>query len=154
MLGGPIGVYETHAYPFLAAEIAVLEDRLAQDRPTLGICLGCQLMARALGAQVFPGGVKEIGWGSVAFTEAGAASPLAPLAENAAQVLHWHGDTFDLPQSAVRLASNSAYENQAFAFGDASLALQFHVEPDPGTLEYWYVGHAAELSPRGYRSPS
>jgi GMP synthase (glutamine-hydrolysing) len=146
VLGGPIGVYETETYPFLTREIALLERRLAKERPTLGICLGGQLMARALGGRVFAGSVKEIGWGPVALTEAGAVSSLAPLAEDGAKVLHWHGDTFDLPQGATRLASNANYENQAFAYCHHSLALQFHLEADPRQLEEWYVGHAVEIA--------
>jgi GMP synthase (glutamine-hydrolysing) len=146
VLGGPIGVYEVDAYPFLAQEIALLERRLAKDRPTLGICLGAQLMARALGSRVFPGPVKEIGWGRVELSQNGQASCLAALAENEARVLHWHGDTFDLPDGALRLASNALYENQAFAYGRRSLALQFHLEADPVGLEQWYVGHAVELA--------
>jgi GMP synthase (glutamine-hydrolysing) len=153
VLGGPISAYETEAYPFLTAETALLERRLARDRPTLGICLGSQLMAQALGARVFPGTIKEIGWGSVTLTAAGLASPLSVLADGAARVLHWHGDTFDLPQGAVRLAANENYENQAFAFGRTALALQFHVEADPAMLEPWYVGHAAELSSAGISVP-
>jgi GMP synthase (glutamine-hydrolysing) len=149
LLGGPIGVYEIDAYPFLAAEIAVLERRLAQKRPVLGICLGSQLMARALGAEVFPGPTKEIGWGSIELSEAGIASPLAALADEAAAVLHWHGDTFDLPAGAVRLASTALYKNQAFAVEKYALGLQFHIEADPGQLEKWFVGHAAELSAAG-----
>lgn len=146
VLGGPIGVYEADAYPFLTREIALLERRLTQGRATLGICLGAQLMARALGARVYAGGVKEIGWGQVTLTKQGAASCLAPLAEDDANVLHWHGDTFDLPESAVRLASNKHYDNQAFAYGRHALALQFHLEADPRQLEEWYVGHAVELA--------
>jgi GMP synthase (glutamine-hydrolysing) len=145
-LGGPIGVYETDRFPFLLKEIAVLERRLAKHRPTLGICLGGQLMARALGSRVFPGPVKEIGWGRVELTDEGQASSLSALAEPGAVVLHWHGDTFELPAGAARLASNAAYENQAFAYGERALALQFHVEVDPRRLEEWYVGHAVELS--------
>jgi hypothetical protein len=117
VLGGPIGAYETDTYPFLAAEIALLERRLMHDRPTLGICLGSQLMAKALGARVFPGPLKEIGWGRIDLTEAGAGSSLASLGSEDSEVLHWHGDTFDLPAGAVRLACNANYENQAFAFG-------------------------------------
>jgi GMP synthase (glutamine-hydrolysing) len=146
VLGGPIGVYEARAYPFLTQELELLERRLQRGLPTLGICLGCQLMARALGARVFPGPVKEIGWGGPALTEAGVASCLAPLSSPAARVLHWHGDTFDLPEGATRLASNANYENQAFAYGDRALALQFHLEADPARLDEWYVGHAVELS--------
>ena len=152
-LGGPIGVYETDRFPFLLKEIALLERRLANDRPTLGICLGAQLMARALGSRVFPGPAKEIGWGRVELTEDGQASSLSPLAEEGAVVLHWHGDTFDLPDRAARLASNAAYENQAFAYGGRGMGLQFHVEVDPQRLEEWYVGHVVELSAAGVSIP-
>jgi GMP synthase (glutamine-hydrolysing) len=153
VLGGPIGVYECGAYPFLTQEIALLERRLGQDRPTLGICLGSQLMAAALGARVFAGPAKEIGWGRVALTDAGKASCLKPLNEDGASVLHWHGDTFDLPRAATRLASTALYENQAFAFGRNALALQFHVEVEPRALERWFVGHAVELSAAGISVP-
>ncbi|MGA9009889.1 MAG: glutamine amidotransferase [Xanthobacteraceae bacterium] len=147
VLGGPFGAYETDTYPFLAEEIAILERRLAQKRPTLGICLGAQLMARALGARVFPGSVREVGWGRVELSAEGRQSCLRPLAEDGAKVVHWHGDTFDLPSGAVRLASNDNYQNQAFAFGDEALALQFHLEADAATLEKWYVGYAIDAPP-------
>ena len=146
VLGGPIGAYEDDRYPFLRTELALLERRLAKNRPTLGICLGSQLMARALGARVFPGSAKEIGWGRVELTEEGRASSLSPLAEENAEVLHWHGDTFDLPENAARLASTALYENQAFAFGKSGLGLQFHLEVGARQLEEWYVGHAVELN--------
>ncbi|MGN6308990.1 MAG: glutamine amidotransferase [Xanthobacteraceae bacterium] len=145
VLGGPIGVGDVRDYPFLAQEITLLEKRLASDQPTLGVCLGSQLMAAALGARVYAGPVKEIGWAPLQLTDDGRASCLAPLGEPDAAVLHWHGDTFDLPAGATRLASTPAYENQAFAFGNNALALQFHVEADPARLEEWYVGHTVEL---------
>jgi GMP synthase (glutamine-hydrolysing) len=145
-LGGPIGVYDTNDYPFLISEIALLEYRLSRGFPTIGICLGSQLMAKALGGRVFKGPVKEIGWGALDLTEAGRSSCLKALQGDDAVVLHWHGDTFDLPRQATRLASNRNYENQAFAYGRHALALQFHIEADPRQLEEWYVGHAAELS--------
>jgi GMP synthase (glutamine-hydrolysing) len=149
VLGGPIGVYEVDAYPFLAKEIAALERRLAKDLPTLGVCLGCQLMAKALGARVFAGPVKEIGWGALDLTLQGLQSCLAPLADRAARVLHWHGDTFDLPHDAVRLAGNVNYDNQAFSHGRHGLGLQFHIEAEPRRLEEWYVGHTVELGSTG-----
>ena len=133
VLGGPIGVYETDDYPFLSAEIALLEYRLSRNLPTVAICLGSQLMAKALGARVFKGHVKEIGWGPLNLTEEGRSSCLSALQGDDAVVLHWHGDTFDLPPGATRLASNPNYDNQAFAFGRNALALQFHLEADPET---------------------
>ncbi|HXQ50787.1 MAG TPA: glutamine amidotransferase [Stellaceae bacterium] len=147
VLGGPIGAYEERDYPFLAAEIALIERRLAAGRPVLGICLGAQLMARALGARVYPSGVKEIGWAPLELSAAGRASTLAALEGSA--VLHWHGDTFDLPQGAGHLASTPRTPNQAFAWRRHGLALQFHIETTSRGLERWYVGHALEIAQAG-----
>jgi GMP synthase (glutamine-hydrolysing) len=143
VLGGPIGVYETDRYPFLETEIEGVRQRLAAGRPTLGICLGAQLMANALGARVYPSGNKEIGWAPVTLTPAGTTSCLAPLART--PVLHWHGDTFDLPAGAVHLASTPLCRNQAFAVGNHALALQFHAEAAGRALEAWFVGHTCEI---------
>lgn len=153
VLGGPIGVYEDEAYPFLRAEIAAVERRLAAGRPTLGLCLGSQIMARSLGARVYPGRTKEIGWSPLELTEAGRRSCLASLGSGIA-VLHWHGDTFDLPEGAIRLASTPLYENQAFAWGGAALGLQFHPEATEDALDHWLVGHAAELAQAGLNVPA
>jgi GMP synthase (glutamine-hydrolysing) len=144
VLGGPIGAYEEAAYPFLLSELSALRDRLATGRPTLGICLGAQLMARALGARVYAAGIKEIGWGPIALTEAGRTSVLAPLGE--LPVLHWHGDTFDLPEGAVHLARTAQVANQAFAIGRTALALQFHLETGQPALERWFISHACEIA--------
>ncbi|BAY84086.1 putative amidotransferase [Calothrix parasitica NIES-267] len=145
ILGGPIGAYDEQDYPFLLDELRILERRLKADLPTLGICLGAQLMARALGARVYPGGKKEIGWSNITLSEAGKNSPLVNLnVDN--PVLHWHGDTFDLPQGATRLASSSLYENQAFSYGRASMGLQFHPEVTQIGLERWFIGHASEIN--------
>ncbi|HET8696771.1 MAG TPA: glutamine amidotransferase [Gammaproteobacteria bacterium] len=144
VLGGPIGVYEDDLYPFLDAETALIARRLAAQRPTLGICLGSQLMAKALGARVYPSAVKEIGWAPLALTAEGHASPLRHL--ESVSVLHWHGDTFDLPHGAVRLASTAVCKNQAFSLGPAALALQFHAEAAGRALEAWFVGHTGEIA--------
>ncbi|TDX65826.1 GMP synthase (glutamine-hydrolysing) [Methylosinus sp. sav-2] len=150
VLGGPIGVYQTEEYPFLADEAALLRARLGCDAPTLGICLGSQLMAAALGARVYPGGAgKEIGFAPISLTQAGRDSALAALVEPEAEVLHWHGDTFDLPDGAVLLASSALYAHQAFAVGRRGLALQFHPEAERDSLERWFIGHTAELSAAG-----
>ena len=144
VLGGPIGAYEEELYPFLADELRVIERRLAAGRPVLGICLGSQLMARALGARVYPGTGKEIGWAPLQLTAAGRDSCLAPLG-GGAPVLHWHGDTFDLPKGASLLASTPRYKNQAFAWQRHGLALQCHIEATAAGLERWYIGHACEI---------
>ena len=152
VLGGPIGVYETDRYPFLETELAALKERLAAGRPTLGICLGAQLMAAALGARVYPGGRKELGWSGVRLTEAGHGSCLGRL--DGLPVLHWHGDTFDLPAGATLLASTDVYANQAFALGPNALALQFHAEADSRRIEQWLIGHTGELSAAGIDIPA
>src|ERR1700691_5227717 len=105
VLGGPIGVYEGNAYPFIAHEVAAIADRTGGEKPILGICLGAQMMAAALGARVAPGPVKEIGWAPLALTPAGQKSVLAPLASNL--VLHWHGDNCELPADCSVLASTA-----------------------------------------------
>ncbi|WP_018264525.1 glutamine amidotransferase [Methylosinus sp. LW4] len=150
VLGGPIGVYQTEDYPFLTDEAALLRGRLGRDAPTLGVCLGGQLMAAALGARVYPGGAgKEIGFAPISLTQAGRESALAALVEPEADVLHWHGDTFDLPDGAALLASSALYPHQAFAVGRRGLALQFHPEAEKDGLERWLIGHTAELSAAG-----
>lgn len=146
VLGGPVGVYDQEDYPFLKDEIDVVRARLLAGRPVLGICLGAQIMAVALGAQVYPGrNGKELGWSALSLTEAGMRSPLAALAPGQ-PVLHWHGDTFDLPEGAVLLAGSRRYPHQAFAWGGHALALQFHVEATAPGLERWLVGHALEIA--------
>jgi GMP synthase (glutamine-hydrolysing) len=155
ILGGPIGAYEDETYPFLKDEIELLKQRLAAGLPTLGLCLGAQLIARALGARVYAGSAKEIGWSPIRLTPAGRATPLRHIEEVA--VLHWHGDTFDLPAGCEHLASTAVCTNQAFALGPNLLALQFHPEAQTSSFEHWLIGHACELAaakidPRALRS--
>lgn len=147
VLGGPIGVYETDTYPFLKTELALIETRLRAGLPTLGICLGAQLIASALGARVAPTGTKEIGFAPLTLTSAGMDGPLKHLAE--VPVLHWHGDGFELPIGASLLATTQV-SNQAFAIGPNILGLQFHPEADTAhDLEAWLIGHACELASAG-----
>ena len=147
VLGGPIGVYDHDAYPVVTDEILLLRSRLAADLPTLGICLGAQLMAAAFGARVYPGPAKEIGWSTLDLSDMAASNPLAVLGD--VPVLHWHGDTFDLPDSCRLLASTPLCRNQAFARGPNILGLQFHPEVLGARFEHWLLGHASELATSG-----
>ncbi len=145
-LGGPIGVYQSELFPFLQIEIDLARSRLMQQKPVLGICLGAQIIAAALGAAVYPGAAgKEIGWSCLQLTEVGAASALRFLDGSSQPVLHWHGDTFDLPVGAQLLASSEQYKNQVFSVGQHCLAFQCHIEVSVAGLERWYVGHVGEL---------
>ena len=142
LLGGPIGVYETEDYPFLVNEIILLKQRLIDKKPTIGICLGAQLIAHALGAKVYAGAQKEIGWSTLQLADV----PNQPLsALNNTPVLHWHGDTFDLPQDAQLLASSELYPHQAFQYGHNVFGFQFHLEVAGDYLEKWLIGHTCEL---------
>jgi GMP synthase (glutamine-hydrolysing) len=147
-LGAPISVYQEQFHPFVADELRWLERRLKNGRPVLGICFGAQLVAHALGARVYPSGAKEIGWGPLEIAPAGTGSSLRHL-DGGAPVLHWHGDTFDLPDGAVHLASTKVCANQAFSWGKSTLGLQFHCEVLEARLEEWFVGHACELQAAG-----
>jgi len=151
LLGGPIGVHDTAAYPWLQDELIGLERRLAQQRPTLGVCLGAQLMAVALGGEVTRRtdgrGVQaaEIGWSTLDI--ASDAELLAPLRHG--PVLHWHGDNIMLPAGIPALASTRWTPCQAFAVGRHALGLQCHVEFEADALEEWLSGHAVELAHTG-----
>jgi len=147
VLGGPIGVYETSAYPFLVQETELLRARLTAGRPTFGICLGAQLMAHALGADVAPTGIKEIGFSCLSLTAAGENSPLRHFRD--VPLLHWHGDAFAIPAGAEHLAATPLCAAQAFAMGPNIMGVQFHPEVDAGRFERWLIGHAAELSAAG-----
>ena len=145
ILGGPISVNDAAMFPFIENEIKLLKRRIKADKPTLGICLGAQLIASALGASVYPGEEKEIGWYDLNLTDAGQQSALRYLGPEHCSMLHWHGETFDLPESAVLLASSGKYRNQAFSVGNRVLALQFHPEITQRDMEKWFIGHIGEI---------
>ncbi|WP_322058801.1 glutamine amidotransferase [Paraburkholderia sp. J63] len=149
ILGGPINACDDARYPTLAPIAALIEKRIAAGLPTLGICLGAQLIARVLGARVYAAGHQEIGWTPLTLTDAGHASPLRHVDGAATSMLHWHGDTFDLPQGATRLASTPLCENQAFSWGSHVLGLQCHPEVRADRFEPWLIGHAAEIAAAG-----
>lgn len=146
MMGGPMGVYERDEHPWIACQLRRLALRLEADRPTLGVCLGAQMMAAALGAEVYPGPTKEVGFHPVALAPAAEDGPLRHIAGK--PMLHWHGDTFALPDNVELLASTPLYAHQAFRRGPNLLALQFHAEMglDPRFdtwLEQWPEAIAA-----------
>ena len=148
MMGGPMGVYERERYPWITCQLARLRGRLDADRPTLGVCFGAQMIAAALGAEIFPGPVKEVGFAPINLSAAGTASPLRHLA--GVPVLHWHGDTFTRPAGAEHLAGTTPYTEQAFRRGATLLALQFHAEmgEDP-RLAAWLDGADDYLAAAG-----
>jgi GMP synthase (glutamine-hydrolysing) len=126
MMGGPMGVYESDLHPWINCQKRRLARRLEADRPTLGVCFGAQMMAAALGAQVYKGPRKEVGFHPVQVHDHAKDSPLRHV--EGVPVLHWHGDTFTRPEGVEVLASTDLYEYQAFRRGTNLLALQFHAE--------------------------
>jgi len=147
VLGGDMGAYEKDDFPFLGLEIELLAARLASARPTLGICLGAQLMAEALGGSVTKGPTVEIGFREVVVTDAGRDSPVRHI--TGVPMMEWHGDTFDLPTGAMRLAGSSAYENEAWSIGDTVFAVQFHPELTGPMYEEWIANGRDELDELG-----
>ncbi|MEW6775454.1 MAG: type 1 glutamine amidotransferase [Bdellovibrionota bacterium] len=137
VMGGPMNADETRRYPFLGAERKLLEAALKEDVPVLGVCLGSQMLARALGARVYRAKRPEIGLFRVDWTDAARGSdPLFRHYPAWTEVFQWHGDTFDLPQGAVHLARSEVCENQAFRYGKA-WGLQFHLEITPAMVLDW-----------------
>jgi GMP synthase-like glutamine amidotransferase len=137
VMGGPMGANDEASHPFLAGEKTLIAEAVRAGLPVLGVCLGSQLMASALGAVVRTGPRPEIGQGEVQLTEAGLADPVLGPEGASVRVFHWHGDTFDLPGGSTHLARSALYPHQAFRAGARAYALQVHVEVDEILARSW-----------------
>lgn len=145
VMGGPMSANDTHIHGWLAEEYGFLADTIASGKPILGICLGAQLLARALEAEVYPNEFKEIGWHRVHRCEP-VTAPAFPFPSEA-MLFQWHGETFDVPAGAIRLATAQACANQAFLYGDRILGMQFHPEMTPEGAQALIRHCPADLAP-------
>jgi len=145
VLGGPMGVCDDDRYPYLKDEISLIESALKAGAPVLGICLGSQLLARAAGARVYSGGVKEIGWYPLFINNEGRTERILEGLPSEIEVFQWHGDTFDVPVGGVNLASSELFPNQLIRVGERAYGLQFHLEVTAEMISEWLSVNAGEL---------
>lgn len=139
IMGGPMNVYEEEKFPFLKDEGIFIKKLIAANVPTLGVCLGSQLIAKALGAKVMKAKKPEIGWMDIALTNERRSDALfRTVSGTQLRVLQWHEDTFELPRGAVHLAASADVPNQAFSFNEFIYGLQFHIEVDEAILKNWF----------------
>lgn len=138
VLGGPMNVDEVESFPYLGREVYSIRKALQAGMPILGICLGSQLIAKALGAKVYKNREKEIGWYDLSTTAKGNKDPLTSHFSGVEKVFQWHGDTFDIPEGAELLAYSPLCKNQAFRYGDNVYGLQFHLEVNEPMVERWF----------------
>jgi GMP synthase (glutamine-hydrolysing) len=153
ILGGPMSVDEEDAFPFLRWEKRIIRAAIDEAVPMLGICLGAQLIAAELGAPVFHGSVKEIGWSPISITPHGQVDSLLGYLPENATVFQWHGDGFDLPPGAIKLASSPHYGTQAFRLGKTIYGLQFHLEVTPPMILRWIEERSKDLALAPYVLP-
>ena len=137
VLGGPMGVYETEKHPHLKTEIACITEAIEANKPVLGICLGAQLTATALGAAVKPNAKKEIGWYGLNLTAEGKKDPVLSELGESETIFQWHGDRFEIPKGAARLAESNLCDNQAYRYGEKVYGFQFHLEVDEPMVKRW-----------------
>lgn len=138
VMGGPMSVGDTTEHPYLVEEEKLIAAMVRAGRPALGVCLGAQLMAHALGARIHRGEQAEVGFGTVSLTGEGRGDPvLGSLGAESLPVMHWHQDTFDLPEHALRLARSALYPHPAFRVGERAYGLQFHLELDRELADTW-----------------
>jgi GMP synthase-like glutamine amidotransferase len=149
LLGGPMSVYDESEFPYLVEELKLLALALKDSVPVLGVCLGAQLLARAAGAKVYPGPVCEIGYYSVSVTDDGRDDVLMAGLPGELNVFQWHGDTFDLPEGATRIASSEAYKNQMFRVGSVAYGTQFHLEVTLEMVASWVETQRDEVERAG-----
>lgn len=142
IMGGPMGVYEKDEYPFINKELDFIRRCFDKNVKILGICLGAQMIAEALGGKVYKGNVKEIGWFEITHTEYAKTDALFNIFPEKLLVFQWHQDTFELPEESIRLAKNENYVNQAFKVGDNVYGLQYHIEVTEEILKEWFPDEA------------
>jgi GMP synthase (glutamine-hydrolysing) len=147
VLGGPMNVDQADQFAHLDTEVELVREAVEREIPVLGICLGAQIIAKALGAEVRKNAEKEIGWYPVSPTPEGREDPLVSHFDASEQIFQWHGDTFDIPPGAVHLATSPSCENQAFRYRDNVYGLQFHLEVDEPMILRWLEvpGHVREI---------
>jgi GMP synthase-like glutamine amidotransferase len=151
LLGGPMNVYEEDQYPFLRDEDLFVKEAIQRGRAILGICLGAQLMAKALGAKVFRAPMKEIGWYEVSLTEEGVKDPLFYSLPKKFQVFQWHEDTFEIPKAGRLIATSTSVPHQAFRYGENVYGLQFHLEVTEKMIWEWMETYEEEF--KGLQGP-
>lgn len=155
VMGGPMSANDESKHSWLMAEKDFIGQAINYNKSVLGICLGSQLIADVLGAKVYQNLEPEIGWFPLELTPHGRQHTVGRLLPENSDVFHWHGETFDLPQGALHLARSQVCENQAFAYGDRVLGLQFHLETTRATLEALVHGCASELKKKPFiQSPN
>ena len=137
VLGGPMSVNDARQHPHLITELNLIEEAMQRNLPVLGICLGAQLIAKALGATVYPTQEKEIGWYDVTPTKDAEGDPLLVEFRGTEKIFQWHGETFDIPHGAAHLAFSSLCANQALRYGANVYGLQFHLEVDEPMIDRW-----------------
>ena len=150
VLGGPMSVYDLERNPWVPFEQKFVEERIETEKPLLGICFGAQMIARALGAEIYAGPQgKEIGWSKITVNEDGNKTAFRHLDGQFTEMMHWHGDTFDMPDGAVLLASSELYHKQAYSYGDHVFAMQCHPEVTDHKLRLWYSGGKDQIQEVG-----
>ncbi|MBK1720371.1 type 1 glutamine amidotransferase [Thiocystis violacea] len=147
VMGGPMGVHDEADHPWMAAEKRCIAASIAAGKRVIGVCLGAQLIAEALGARVYRNPEKEIGWFPIELTEAGRVSPLTDFLPPSLEVFHWHGDTFEPPPGAIQLARSAVCEQQAFLYDGRVLGLQCHLEATSDSVRDIVANCADEIQP-------